>query len=311
VTIHFGNIPLNSTLYVPFATYNTAGASVTLTGLAVTDIEIYKDGSVTQRASDNGYALLDTDGIDFDGITGLHGFSIDTSDNSTASFYAAGSQYWVVVSTVTIDSQTVTHLACTFRLGPPEANTTQIAGAAVSTSTAQIGVNVIQAAGTAWGSGAITAASIAPDAIGASELAADAATEIGTAVWATAARSLTVLDEDTTTLDLDATIRAAVGLATANLDTQLDALPTAAEINAEVVDALATDTYAEPGQANPPATASLSAKVGYLYKLERNKKDQTDSLFQLYGDDGSTVHQKASVSSDGTTLTRGELETGP
>lgn len=63
-----------------------------------------------------------------------------------------------------------------------------IAGAAVSTSTAQIGVNAVQAGGTAWGSGAITAGSIASnaltaakiatDAIGAAQLAADAVTEI-------------------------------------------------------------------------------------------------------------------------------------
>jgi hypothetical protein len=98
-------------------------------------------------------------------------------------------------------------------------------------------VNVTHAAGTAWASGAITAASIAPDAIGASELAADAATEIGTAVWATAARTLTALDEDSTTLDLDATIRAAVGLATANLDTQIGDLPTNAELTAALASA--------------------------------------------------------------------------
>ncbi len=85
-------------------------------------------------------------------------------------------------------------------------------------------------------SGAITATSIAADAIGASELAADAATEIATAVWALGTRSLTILDEDSTTLDLDATIRAAVGLASANLDTQIDALPT----NAELATALGT-----------------------------------------------------------------------
>jgi hypothetical protein len=67
------------------------------------------------------------------------------------------------------------------------------------------------------------------DAVTAAKIASDAGTEIGTAVWATAARTLTALDEDSTTLDLDATIRTAVGLASANLDTQLDALPTAAE----------------------------------------------------------------------------------
>lgn len=55
-----------------------------------------------------------------------------------------------------------------------DANLVNIAGSAVSTSTAQLGVNVVNAAGTAWGSGAITAASIATDAITAAKIAADA-----------------------------------------------------------------------------------------------------------------------------------------
>jgi hypothetical protein len=63
-----------------------------------------------------------------------------------------------------------------------DVNLVNIAGSAVSTSTAQLGVNVVNAAGTAWGSGAITAASIATDAIGAAEIAADAigASELAT-----------------------------------------------------------------------------------------------------------------------------------
>lgn len=117
-----------TTLYLPFHTFdsNDPSASVTLSGLATSDIEIYKDGSVTQRASDSGYALLDTDGIDFDGITGVHGVSIDLADNTTAGFYAAGSQYWVVISSVTVDAATVNFVLCTFRIGYPHAilNTT-------------------------------------------------------------------------------------------------------------------------------------------------------------------------------------------
>jgi hypothetical protein len=58
-----------------------------------------------------------------------------------------------------------------------------VAGSAVSTSTAQIGVNVVQAAGTAWGSGAITAAAIATGAIDADSLATDAVSEIADGVW--------------------------------------------------------------------------------------------------------------------------------
>jgi hypothetical protein len=122
VSIHLGDVPANSTLYIPFATYaGSTGASVTLTGLAVTDVEIYKNGSTTQRASDAGYALLDTDGIDFDGITGIHGFSVDLSDDTTAGFYSVGGFYWVVVSAVTVDSQTVNFIAATFRIRAAEA----------------------------------------------------------------------------------------------------------------------------------------------------------------------------------------------
>jgi hypothetical protein len=120
-----------STLRIPFSSYDSNGASVTLTGLAVTDIEIYKDGSVTQRASDAGFTLLDTDGIDFDGITGIHGFSIDLSDNTDSGFYAVGSQYWIVVSAVTIDGQTVSFIAAWFEI---VSATRRLAGTSLSTA---------------------------------------------------------------------------------------------------------------------------------------------------------------------------------
>lgn len=85
---------------------------------------------------------------------------------------------------------------------------------------------------------------------------------------------------------------------------------TAAQVNAEVVDALATDTYAEPGQGNPAASTSLSAKIGYLYKNWRNRKTQTADEWALYADDGTTKDQEAAVSDDGTTLVKGEVVTG-
>lgn len=110
-------VPAGDVLPILFATYDGGtGASVTMTGLAVTDIEIYKDGSVTQRASDAGYTLLDTDGIDFDATTGIHGFSVDTGDNTDADFYTVGSWFTVVVSSVTVDAQTVNFIAAQFRI---------------------------------------------------------------------------------------------------------------------------------------------------------------------------------------------------
>jgi hypothetical protein len=135
MTIDFGNVDAGITLYIPFHTFDSNGGSVTITGLAVTDIEIYKNGAATTRASDNGYAMLDTDGIDFASKTGIHGFSIDLSDNSDAGFYAAGSFYWVVISAITVDTQTVNFVAATFRIGPAAANVTQWLGTAAATPT--------------------------------------------------------------------------------------------------------------------------------------------------------------------------------
>ena len=54
------------------------------------------------------------------------------------------------------------------------ANVVAILGELVSTSTAQLGVNIVSAAGTAWASGAITAASIASNAITSAKIAASA-----------------------------------------------------------------------------------------------------------------------------------------
>lgn len=85
----------------------------------------------------------------------------------------------------------------------------------------------------------------------------------------------------------------------------------AAQVNAEIVDALATDTYTEPGQGTPAATTSITAKINYLYKAWRNKKTQTSTTFSLFADDASTVDQKATTSDDGTTTTIGEIATGP
>ena len=107
------------------------------------------------------------------------------------------------------------------------------------------------------------------------------------------------------------------------LDLLLDAIPTtamrgtdgantttplsAAQVNAEVVDALATDTYAEPGQEVPAATSSLANKINYLFKAWRNKVEQTATVLSIYDDAGTTVDQKATVSDDTTTATKGEI----
>jgi hypothetical protein len=115
--LDLGYVLPGTTINVPFATYdsNDPSASVTTTGLAATDIEVYKDGNLTQRASDTGYAV----DIDFDALTGLHTIQIDLSSNATAGFFAAGSEYLVAVSSITVDAATVSLWAARFVIGIP------------------------------------------------------------------------------------------------------------------------------------------------------------------------------------------------
>jgi hypothetical protein len=79
-----------------------------------------------------------------------------------------------------------------------------------------------------------------------------------------------------------------------------------AEVNAEVLDVLVTDTFAEP--AGPlAATASLKDRIGWVAALGRNKLDQNATEFILYADDGTTVLATGACSDDTTTTTRDKL----
>lgn len=129
----------------------------------------------------------------------------------------------------------------------------------------------------------VTAAALAPDAIGASELAADAAAEIASAVRTELAVELARIDAATSS-------RSTV---------------TSAQVKTQVTDSLNVDTYAEP-TAVLPATASLAARLIWIACLTRNKVTQTSTTQTLKADDTTTTVAAAAVSDDGTTLTRGE-----
>jgi len=82
------------------------------------------------------------------------------------------------------------------------------------------------------------------------------------------------------------------------------------QVNAEVVDALGTDTLSELSQGAPTATPTIKTAIMLLYMLARNKKEVTSTELALYADDGSTKVTKSTLSDDGTTFTEGELATG-
>lgn len=168
---YLGTRAASSTVRVAFTTHDADGDNVAPnSAFEAADVRIYKNGSATQRSSANGITMTSP----FDTVTGAHRVDIDLSDDTDAGFYAAGSFYEVwLVPDETVDGRAMSVILACFDIGVLVANVTQIAGSTVSTSSAQLGVNVVNAAGTAWGSSSITAAA----------LAADAGAEIAAAVW--------------------------------------------------------------------------------------------------------------------------------
>lgn len=148
----------------------------------------------------------------------------------------------------------------------------------------------------------------------------------GDAAWTTATGF--------STLDA-AGVRTAVGLATANLDTQLSAisgyldteiaailaavdtevaaikaktdnLPASPAATADIETALASTARAELA-AVPAANASIVSKIAFLSMLARNKVTQSATTLTLYADDGTTAVGTSTISDNGTLYTRGEL----
>ena len=107
-----------------WSTSGADGSSIT----RATDgtLKIYKDGSATQRTSLSGVTQTE----DFDGDTGVHYIAIDLSDNTDAGFYAAGHDYDVVMSAMTIDGKTVNAPVLSFSIENRniKANVTQMNG---------------------------------------------------------------------------------------------------------------------------------------------------------------------------------------
>lgn len=266
---HLGDFDAASVLHTKFTTYRpSTGAVFTLGGTPV--VSVYKDGSLTQSTA--GITLT----VDFDGLTGLHHLAIDTSADGT--FYSAGSHFEAVITTGTVDSVSVVgSCVASFSIRKDSALKATVAGRTLDVSAGgeagidwanvgspttavnlsatnidvdQVVASVSGAVGSVTGAvGSVTGnvggnvngsvASVGANGISAASLAADAGTELGTAVWATTTRELTsgtniVLAKGvgvTGFNDLDAAgVRGAVGLAAANLDTQIGTLATGANL---------------------------------------------------------------------------------
>ena len=208
---HLGDFDTSTIVYGKFSTYRpSTGATFTLAGTPA--LSVYKDNSVTQ--STTGVTLT----ADFDSVTGLNHFAIDTS--ADGAFYAAGSFFDIVITTGTVDSVSVTgSVVGSFTLRKDSALKPTTAGrtldvsaggeagvdwanvgsptTAVNLSATNIDVDQIVAsvsgavgsvaaggiAAASFAAGAIDAAAIAANAIDDSAIAADVTAVISDAVW--------------------------------------------------------------------------------------------------------------------------------
>lgn len=116
------------TLHFQFASYNDSGDSEALSGFAVTDIEVFKNGIAATRATDSGYSLISDTGQIGDRV-GLYRFSVqlfNTADDT--GHYESGAWYQVAVDGVVIDGKTVRLWVGSFEIGEPRANVVQLGG---------------------------------------------------------------------------------------------------------------------------------------------------------------------------------------
>lgn len=141
-----GDFEVGSTVRIPWNTNAADGSSIT----RGTDgsIRVYKDSSTTERTSSAGI----TDSEDFDGVTGTHLVTIDTSNNTDSGFYAIGHDYRVVLVGAVIDGKTVNATLGMFSIENrnKKANLTDVNGNAIPTSGAD---GYVPAQVIAWGDG--------------------------------------------------------------------------------------------------------------------------------------------------------------
>lgn len=103
---YLGNYIEDEIVYFLWSTNDSNGASITRAVDGT--VSVYKDNGITQSVA----GVTDTE--DFDGLTGVHACTIDTSADV---FYATGADYAVVLSAATIDGQTVNTTIAHFSIG--------------------------------------------------------------------------------------------------------------------------------------------------------------------------------------------------
>jgi hypothetical protein len=268
---HLGDFDASAVIYGKFTTYRpSTGAPHALAGTPA--ISVYKDASTTQ--STTGVTLT----ADFDSVTGLNHFAIDTSADGT--FYAAGSFFDIVITTGTVDSVSVVGsvvasftIRKTSSLKPTTAGRTLdvSAGGESGLDWANIGspTTTVVLSGTTVKTATDVETDTAdiqsrlPAALVSGRIDASVGAMAANVITAaaTAADFTTEVTAGLSTLDA-AGVRTAVGLASANLDTQLGAIDDYLDTEVAAIKAKTDNLPASPAATSDiPSAASVADAV--------------------------------------------------
>ncbi len=272
--------------------------------MASTDAKPVPQKNVAFRVT---FPILDADGDLVTGATGLDsevskdgGTFADVTAEATEIATSSGVYYLdltstemnadtvaIIVKTSSVGAKTTTIVLYPEEAGDIRVNVTQFGSTNGTFSGGRPEVNTTHAAGTAWGSGAITAGSIGADAFTAAKFAADVTTELQSGLaTASAVSTLQTSVDDVPT--------------NAELATALDPLPTAAENAAALMDlSNGIETSITPRQAMRLMLAAMAGKVsgaGTTTVVIRNVGDSKDRITATVDADGN----RSAVTTDGT-----------
>lgn len=231
---YVGDFFLGQTVKKMWSTQAADGSNITRSVDGT--LRVYRDDGGLRAVSDG---VVDTK--DFDSLTGVHLASVDTSDNTDPDFYSAAHDYYVVIVSTTIDGISVTEPLLQFSIE----------------NRYKVDADVIRDA--------------VLDAPISSHLTPGS---VGDAIYVGATRALAKGTSITGFNDLSqADVRSAVGLGSANLDTQIGDLPT----NAELTTALAAADDAVLARLGTPVGASVSADIAAVLAAVNTVDDLLDT----------------------------------
>lgn len=306
-----GDIKSGDSVDLKFTTVDATGLPATLGGTPV--VSAYEQNSLTQITA--GITLT----TDFDSVTGLNHVRIAAT---TGNGYEAGKDYQLVITTGTVDGNSVVgyvvgsfsveHRAAFKKAADVETDTQDIQG---RLPTALVGGKMDSDAVALAGS-----TQSATDLKDFADAGYDPATNKvqGVVLVDTCTANTDMRGTDSALLASSYTAPNNTGIASILEDTgttlpaQISALNnlSAAQVNAEVLDVISVDTFSLPGQGAPPATPTFVEMASYNYKFFRNPKESDNTETRLFNDAGTVVDQKSTDSFDGTVFTAGKMGSG-